>query len=96
MSAKRSVAKSPIADGVAFGTNDLMQRMFADSDAQWEFKMKHHDENGKLSPARSSVAKAMRKTEKIEKGREKHVGRSAGVKVYTEAGRRLKKFIPQR
>ena len=41
-----------------------MQRLFADGDAQQQYYqevvMKHHDENGKMSPAMSKVAKAMR------------------------------------
>ncbi len=55
--------------------------------------MNHHDEKGKLAPAQSKIAKKMGKIESV---RSKHVGRAAGVKTYTEAGRRLKKFIPQR
>jgi hypothetical protein len=58
-----------------------------------------HAGNMKKTHSAAEGAKAMRsiaKKTKIESGRAKHVGRAAGVKAYTEAGRRLKKFIPQR
>lgn len=55
----------------------------------------HRDEKGRMAPAQSSAAKRMR-MKAIVKSKHKNFARPAGVKAYTEAGRRLKKWIPQR
>lgn len=57
--------------------------------------MNHTDEHGRKSPAQSSTAKRLR-MKAIAKSRKEHYERPAGVKVYTEAGRRLKPFLPKR
>ncbi len=65
--------------------------------------MNHRDEGGRISPAQSAIAKSMRgngakrqRMKAIVKSRKEHYERPAGVKVYTEAGRRLKPFLPKR
>ena len=57
--------------------------------------MNHRDEKGRISPGQSSTAKRLR-MRAIVKSRKEHYERPAGVKVYTEAGRRLKPFLPKR
>ena len=57
--------------------------------------MNHRDEKGRISPAQSGTAKRLR-MKTIVKSRKEHYERPAGVKVYTEAGRRLKPFLPKR
>ena len=60
-----------------------------------EEEVNNRDEKGRISPGQSNTAKRLR-MRAIVKSRKEHYERPAGVKVYTEAGRRLKPFLPKR